>query len=72
MQHFMSHTAIAFRSIQGLTTLLEQQQTTLNDLIAFFINDVGVNGLLTTESIRNLDTSTHVISGLYVVSIFSV
>ncbi|KAH9554008.1 hypothetical protein CY35_08G042000 [Sphagnum magellanicum] len=67
-----TRTAIAFRSIQGLTTLLEQQQAALNDLVAFFIDDVGVTGLLTTESIRNLDTSTHVISGFYAVSISSV
>ncbi len=72
MQHFMSRTTIAFRSIQGLTTLLEQQQATLNDLVASFINDVGVTGSLTTKSIRNLDTSTHVISGLYAVSRTSV
>ncbi len=51
---------------------MEQQQAALNDLVAFFIDDVGVTGLLTTESIRNLDTSTHVISGFYAVSISSV
>jgi len=44
----------------------------LNDLVASFINDVGVTGLLTIKSIGNLDTSTHVISGLYAVSISSV
>jgi hypothetical protein len=58
MRQFMSHTTIAFRSIQGLMTLLEQQQATLNDLVAYFIDDVGVTGPLTTESIGNLDTST--------------
>jgi hypothetical protein len=70
MQHFMSRTVITFRSIQGLTTLLEQQQTTLNDLVASFIDDIGVTGLLTIELIGNLDTSTHVISmsSLYPVS----
>jgi hypothetical protein len=51
---------------------LEQQQAALNDLVAFFINHVGVTGPFITESIGNLDTSTHVISGLYVVSISSV
>jgi hypothetical protein len=51
---------------------LEQQQATLNDLIAFFIDDVGVISPFTIELIRNLDTSTHVISGLYVVFISNV
>jgi hypothetical protein len=50
---------------------LEQQQATLNDLIAYFIDNVGVTGLFTIESIGNLDTSTHVISD-YAVSIFNV
>jgi hypothetical protein len=64
MQHFTSRIAIAFHLIQGLTTLLEQQQATSNDLIASFIDDVGVTGPLTTGSIGNLDISNHVISGL--------
>jgi len=68
----MSHTIITFRSIQGLTTLLEQPPATLNDLIASFIDDVGVTSSFTIESIGNLSTSTHGINGLYVVSIFSV
>ncbi len=72
MQNFTSRTTIAFRSIQGLMTLLEQQQAALNDFIASFIDDVGVTGLLIIESIGNLDTSTHVINGLYVVFISSV
>jgi hypothetical protein len=72
MRQFTSHTTIAFRSIQELTTLLEQQQVTLNDLVPSFIDDVGVNCPFTTESIGNLDTSTHVISSFYAVSISSV
>ncbi len=44
----------------------------MNDLVASFINDVGVTGSVTTKSIRNLDTSTHVISRLYAVSISSI
>jgi mannose/fructose/N-acetylgalactosamine-specific phosphotransferase system component IID len=64
MQHFTSHIIVAFHSIQGLTTLLEQQQATSNDLVASFIDNVGMTGPLTTESIGNLDTSTHVINGL--------
>jgi hypothetical protein len=53
-------------------TLLEQQQTTLNDLIASFIDNVGVTSPFTTELIGNLGTSTHGISGFYVVSMSSV
>ncbi|CAK9274878.1 unnamed protein product [Sphagnum jensenii] len=71
MQHFMSHTAITFRSIHGLMKLLEQQAA-LNDLVASFIDDLGTTSPLTTKSIGNLDTSTHVISGLYAIFISSV
>jgi len=71
MQHFMSHIAITFCLIHGLMTLLEQQQAALNDLVASFIDDVGVTSSLTIKSIGNLDTSTHVISGLYAIFISS-
>jgi hypothetical protein len=71
MQYFMNHTAIAFRSIHGLMTLLEQKAA-LNDLVASFIDNVGVISPLTTKLIGNLDTSTHVISGLYAIFISSV
>jgi len=72
MQHFMSRNAITFRSIHGLMTLLEQRQATLNDLVASFIDDVGVISPLTTKLIVNLDTSTHVLSGFYAISISNV
>jgi hypothetical protein len=72
MQHFTSRIAIAFHSIQGLTTLLEQQQVALNDLVASFIDNVAVTSPLTIELIGNLDTSTHVISSLYAIFISSV
>jgi len=44
----------------------------LNDLIASFIDDIGVTSLFIIESIGNLGTSTHGINGLYAVSISSV
>jgi hypothetical protein len=72
MHHFTTRTAITFRSIQGLTTLADQQQAALNDLIGYFIGDVGVTGPLTPESIAALDPATHVVSGRYAVAIVSV
>jgi hypothetical protein len=72
MHHFTSRTAITFRSIQGLTTLADQQQAALNDLINYFIEDVGVTGPLTAESIAALDPLTHAISGRYAVALSSV
>jgi hypothetical protein len=77
MQHFTNRITIAFHLIHGLTTLLEQQQAALNDFVAFFTDNVRVTGqltigLLTTELIGNLKTSTHVINDLYVVSISNV
>ncbi|KAI2506193.1 hypothetical protein MHU86_8228 [Fragilaria crotonensis] len=73
MHHFTTRTAsITFRSIQGLTTLAEQQQAALNGLINNFIVDIGVTGPLTDESIAALDPSTHVVSGCYAVALSNV
>jgi len=58
--------------IQGLTTLLDQQQTALVGLVASLMEDVGVTGPLIAEAIANLNTSSHVISGCYAVPLFSV
>ncbi|KAH9562545.1 hypothetical protein CY35_05G077800 [Sphagnum magellanicum] len=69
MHHFTTRAADIFRSIQGLTTLVLQQQNAMDNLIASFIDDVGVTGLLTAESIANIDPSTHVISGRYAVAL---
>ncbi len=44
----------------------------MNNLVASFIDDVGVIGPLTTKLIGNLYTSTHVINGLYAISISNV
>ncbi len=60
----MNCITIAFCSIQGLTTF--------NDLVASLIDDIGVTGPFIIELIGNLDISTHVINGLYVISISSV
>ncbi len=72
MHHFTSMTAITFRMIQGLTTMLNQQQTTLVGLIASLMEDVGVMGPLTVETIANLNASNHIISGRYAVPSFFV
>jgi hypothetical protein len=50
-----------------LTTLLDQQQVALVGLVASLMEDVGVTGPLTAEAIANLDVSSHVISGRYVI-----
>jgi hypothetical protein len=65
MHHFTSRTTITFRTIQGLTTILDQQQVALVDLVASLMEDVGVIGLLTVEAIVNIDASSHVINGRY-------
>jgi hypothetical protein len=72
MHHFTTQAAVTFRSIQGLTILVLQQRNALDNLIASFIDDVGVTGPLTAESIANINPLTHVFSGRYVVVMFSV
>jgi hypothetical protein len=72
MHHFTTRAAVTFCSIQGLTTLVLQQRNALDNLIASFIDDVGVTGPLTAELIANIDPLTHVISGRYVVALSSV
>ncbi|CAM6020581.1 unnamed protein product [Sphagnum balticum] len=67
MHRFTSRTAITFRTIQGLTTLLDQRQAALVGLVASLMEDVGITGPLTAKAIANLNTSSHVISGRYVV-----
>jgi len=68
--HFL--TAITFHTIQGLSTLLDQQQVALDDLVTSFIDDVGIIGPLSPEPIANLEVSEHVISGHYAVQLSSV
>ena len=72
MHHFTTRTAITFRSIQGLTTLANQQQAALSGLIDNFIVDIGVTGPLTAECIAALDPSTHAVCGRYAVAFQSV
>jgi hypothetical protein len=72
MHHFTTRAAVTFCSIQGLTTLVLQQRNALDNLIASFIDDIGVIGPLTAESIVNIDPSTHVINGHYVIVLSSV
>ncbi len=72
MHHFTSRTAITFRTIQGSTTLLDQQQAALVGLITSLMEDVGVTGPLTAEAITNLNASNHVISGRYAIPLSSI
>jgi hypothetical protein len=72
MHHFTTRAAVTFCSIYGLTTLVLQQRNALDNLIASFIDDVGVIGPLTAESIANIDPLTHVISGHYAIALSSV
>jgi len=71
MHHFTTQAAVTFCSIQGFTLVL-QQGNALDNLIASFIDDVGVIRPLTAELIANIDPLTHVISGRYVVALSSV
>jgi hypothetical protein len=72
MHHFTTRAIVTFRFIQGLTTLVLQQQNALDNLIASFIDNVGVIGPLIAESIANMDPLTHVINGRYAVALSSV
>jgi hypothetical protein len=72
MHHFTSKTAITFRTIQGLTTLLDQQPAALVGFIASLMEDVGVIGPLTAETIANFDALSHIISGRYAVPLYPI
>ncbi|CAM6070574.1 unnamed protein product [Sphagnum tenellum] len=61
-----------FRTIQRLMTLLDQQQAALVGFVASFMEDAGVTGPLTVETITNLDASRHIINGRYVVPLSSI
>jgi hypothetical protein len=51
MDDLMSRTTITFHKIQGLTTLVAQQQAKLDALVESFIDDIGVIGPFIVESI---------------------
>jgi hypothetical protein len=72
MHHCTIPAAVTFCSIQGLTILVLQQRNALDNLIASFIDDVGMIGPLIAESIANIDPSTHFISGRYAVTLSNV
>jgi len=46
---------------------LDQQQAALVGLVASLMGDVGVIGLLTAETIANINASSHIINSHYVV-----
>jgi hypothetical protein len=58
--------------IQGLTTLVVQHLLKLGVLIDSFIDDIRVTFSSIIESIQDLDPTTHVFSGWYVVYLSNV
>ena len=72
MEAFTLHSAKTFRKIQGLTTLILQQDAELEQLIASYIKEVGAIGPLTDEAVAALDLSIYVVSGHYAVSLDNV
>lgn len=62
MHHFTSTTAVTFRSIQGLTTLLVQQQAALYNLFASLIKDVGFVGPLAHDGVDYLNVADYVVN----------
>jgi hypothetical protein len=72
MHHFTSLTAITLHTIQGLSTLLDQQQAALDDLVTSFIDDAVIVGQLSPEAIANLEVLEHVISGRYAIQLSAV
>jgi hypothetical protein len=72
MDGFTNRITITFHKIQGPTTLMAQQQAKLDVFVEFFIDDIGVTGPLTTESIQDMDPTTHVFNRRYVVSLSNV
>ena len=72
MEAFTSHSANTFHKIQGLTTLISQQDAELEQLIASYIKEVGAIGPLTDEAVAALDLPIYVVSGHYAVSLDNV
>jgi hypothetical protein len=60
---FTNNTTITFRCIQGSTTLVSQQNAAFERLVATFIEDVRIQGPLTSEEIALLEPATYVCSG---------
>lgn len=69
---FTAHSAKTFRKIQGLTTLISQQDAELEQLIARYIEEVGGNRPLTDAAVAALDLFIHVVSGPYSGSLYNV
>jgi hypothetical protein len=70
MDRFTSHSATTFRKIQGLTTLVSQQQEELYNLIDELMTEVDATGPHTPEDCKEcIDTEheTHVCVGNFIV-----
>jgi hypothetical protein len=72
MDDFARRAIVNFRKIQGLTTLMAQQQAEFDALIGFFIDDIRMINPLITELIEVLDLTTHVFNMCYVVFLSNV
>lgn len=69
MHHITLKTTITFYLIQRLTMLLDQQQVALDGFITSFMDDVGIIMPFTLDAIENLETSSYIVNGRYVVSL---
>jgi hypothetical protein len=72
MDCFTSLSAKTFCKIQGLSTLVAQQQVELDDLVASFAAEVQVEGPLTESEVNALDPTLHVLNGCFAVKVTNV
>jgi hypothetical protein len=72
MEVLTSHSAKTFRKIQGLTTLISQQEAELEQLIASYIAEIGAIGPLSDEAVTALDVTSYLVSGHYAVALDNV
>ena len=67
MDCFTSHTAATFRKIQGLTTLVCQQQEQLYELIDTLMEQIDATGPHTQEERENMNHNTNINEGGFMV-----
>lgn len=72
MQHFTLRTAATLHMIQGVNTILDQQQDAFDDLVAPISEDVGDVRPPSPDEIQNLDAPTYVYSSFFVVHLSAV
>lgn len=72
MECFTSHSAKTFRKIQGLTTMISQQQAELDLLVSSYVEEIGAIGPLSESTVSGLDPALHVTAGCYAVPLSKV